>query len=250
MTLPDFEYDQTINVPLAAVDAEMAVYHQIMRDSGLMVSRVENIPNRLVVYVVTKFSLGQEYGDCGRLFIQFLDEKKTRLSFDVAAPDKFGAARFAVEGTLRLLGGLNPEKLKPDEFARGFSVLRNLRFQFLHEICDSILARLMVSEETSPALPLPEKASPIFGGGRPGLPDDEKLRRLALLMLEQRLKQKDPGLTRGEFVFSVQQKLKIPLEMHTLKNATQLRARAQKNAEQAILLRAENMAAEWQKQFE
>ena len=123
LTLPDFEYDQTINVPLAAVDAEMAVYHQIMRDSGLMVSRVENIPNRLVVYVVTKFSLGQEYGDCGRLFIQFLDEKKTRLSFDVAAPDKFGAARFAVEGTLRLLGGLNPEKLKPDEFARGFSVL-------------------------------------------------------------------------------------------------------------------------------
>ncbi len=250
MSLPDFAYDQIVNFPLAAVDAEMAVYHQLMRDSGLSVSRVENLPNRLVVYTVTKYSLMQEYGDCGRLFIQFLDDKKTRLSFDVAAPDKYGAARFAVDGNLRLLGGLNPEKLKPDEFARGFSVLRELRFQFLKEICASILTRLAVSADEAPAAPAPEKAAPSFGGGRPGLPEDERLRRLALLLLEQRLKQKDPGLTRGEFVFLVQQKLKIPLEVHTLKNAAQLLTRTQKNEEGVILSRAENMAAEWQKLFE
>ena len=251
LSLPTFAYEQILNVPMAAVDAEMAVFHQVNRGNGLSVNRVENIPDRLVVYVITMDALTQEYGDCGRLFIQFLDEKKTRLSFDVAVPDKYHAARFSVEGTLRLLGGPKPERLTPGEFARGSAVLSQLRFQVLKEICDTLQTHLAVSSPELPAtIPVPEKDLSKNLGGRPGLPEAEKLRRLALVLLEQRLKQADPGLTRGEFVFQVQQKLKIPLEMHTIKNAAKLLESAQENGEHDLLVLVENQAAEWQKEFE
>jgi hypothetical protein len=250
LSLPTFAYEQILNAPLAAVDAEMVLYHQVNRDNGLSVSRVENIPGRLVVYVVTKYALTQEYGDCGRLFIQFLDEKKTRLSFDLAAPDKAHAARFSVEGTLRMLGGPKPERLTPDEFARGSAILSQLRFQVLKEICDTLQTRLAPFALELPAnVPSPAKNLSPNKGGRPGLSEAERLRRLALVLLEQRLKQNDPGLTRGEFVFQVQQKLNLPLEMHTLKNAAKLLERARAHGETDLLAQAETQAAEWQRRF-
>ena len=250
MSLPNFAYEQILNVPLAAVDAEMAVYHQVNRGNGLSVSRVENIPGRLVVYMITLYALTQEYGDCGRLFIQFLDEKKTRLSFDLAVPDKDHAARFSVEGTSRMLGGPKPERLTPDEFTRGAAVLSQLRFQVLKEICDTLQTRLPVSALELPATTLsPEKDLSKNPGGRPGLPEAEKLRRLALMLLERRLKQADPGLTRGEFVVRVQDKLRLPVEVHTIKNSASLLARAQESGEHDLLSLAEKQAAEWQKHF-
>ena len=89
-------------------------------------------------------------------------------------------------------------------------------------------------------------ANPGMGGGRPSLSTEEKTRRLALLLLEERLKQKNPGYTRGEFVFQVQQKLQLPIDMNTIKNAVNLLARARKEHEQDVIAQAEALADQWQ----
>ena len=248
MSQPNFAYEQTLNVSFAPVDAEMALYVQLNRSTSLSVGRFEDLPGRLVIYNVYMYAAGQEYGDCGRIFIQYLEQHKTRLSIEVNAPDKYGAARFAAPGVLRLMGGLNPEKLSQEEFERGYSVLYDLRLVFLKEIILLVIARLPAPEPvSSPVRKAPTiKKSDQLPAGRPGLPVDEKLHRLALVLLESKLKQRDPGLTRGEFIFQVQEKLKIPLEIHTVKNAHNLLERARKNNEQDIIALAEKQAQEWQ----
>jgi len=250
LSLPTFDIDQVFNVPLAAVDAGLAVYFQRMRDTGLSRLRNENIPNRLVVYTVTLYAPEQEYGDCGHIYVQFIDDKKTRVSCEVAPPDKYGAARFAVDGTLRMMGGLNPEKLKQNEFERGSLVLRGLRLQVLSDICARALAHLVVPVEAPAAPAAPEKKPAENNAGRPGLFTEEKVHRLALVVLEKRLKRKDPGFTRGEFVFLVQQKLQLAVEMNTVKNAVSLLERAAKNGEEQLLAAAETLADHWQARLE
>ena len=236
LSLPKFDFDQTLTAPLAAVNAELAVYCKLNHDSGLS-SRLQDNTSGLTVHVIMLNAPGQEYGDCGRILIQFLTDQKTRLSFEVAAPYADDIARFMEQEhkNVRMpLSGRNPKKLTLAEFESGFSVLRNLRLQALRVICTAVIKRVEMP------------ANPGMGGGRPGLPTEEKIRRLALLLLEERLKQKNPGYTRGEFVFQVQQKLQLPIDMNTIKNAVNLLARARKEHEQDVIAQAEALADQWQ----
>ena len=236
LSLPKFDFDQTLNAPLAAVNAELAVYCKLNHDSGLS-SRLEDNTSGLIVHVITLNAPGQEYGDCGRIFIQFLTDQKTRLSFEVAAPYAADIARFMEQEhkNMRMpLSGRNPKKLTLAEFESGFSVLRNLRLQALKVICTAVIKRVEMP------------SNPGLGGGRPGLTTEEKIRRMALLLLEERLKQKNPGYTRGEFVFQVHQRLQLPIDMNTIKNAVNLLARARKEHEQDVIAQAEALADQWQ----
>jgi hypothetical protein len=245
LSLPTFHYQTTMNVSLGAIDAELALYHQLSRDSGETFARFENIPGRLVAYIVTIFTPEREYGESGRIFIQFLQENKTRLSFEVAEVDKYGAARFASDALMKMFGGLDPERLRPDEFERGASILFELRFKALKEICENIQSHLEPLAGPSPAepfVPFPEKVP----GGRPTLDEEVLVRRLALVLLERRMKKMDPGLSRNNFAEIVWRKLKLPVEAHTIKNTVSKLNEIERDGPQHLLEKAEKQADEWQ----
>jgi hypothetical protein len=245
LSLPTFHYQTTMNISLGAIDAELALYHQLSRDSGTTFSRFENIPGRLVAYIVSIFTPEREYGESGRIFIQFLEENKTRLSFEVAEVDKYGAARFASDALIKMFGGLDPERLRPDEFERGASILFELRFQALKEICENIQSRLEPLAGPSPAEPFvpPSEKAP---GGRPTLDEEELVRRLALVLLERRVKKRVPGLSRNNFAAIVWRKLKLPVEAHTIKNTVSKLKEIEREGPQHLLEKAEKQADEWQ----
>ena len=245
LSLPTFHYQTTINIPFGAVDAELALYHQLSRDSGTRFARFEHIPGRLVIYIVTIFTPDREYGESGRIFAQFLEDKITRLSFDVATVDKYGAARFASDPLVKMFGGLDPERLTPAEFERGASILFGLRFQALKEICENIQSRLEPLEEPSLSEPVAPPSERVLGG-RPTLDEEVLVSRLGLVLLERRMKKKDPGLYRDEFVYKVQKDLKILVESHTIKNTIPKLEAIMRDGPQHLLEQAEKLADEWQ----
>jgi hypothetical protein len=244
LLFPNFDHEFTLEAPLDAVDAALAVIHQLQRDRGLSVMRGDNIPGKLVVYVFTVYMPGQNLGDCGRVYLKYLDEKKTRMSIQVASPDDYHAARFVVNGKYNDSDQLNLEQFTQDDLNNGSHNLRTLRRQFLMELCDSVARRVAPAQD----MDLENHMEGEFGRenpGRPGLPQEEKLRRLALVVLERKLKQKDPGFTRAEFVYLVQKNLKMIVETHTIKNAARLYDQTINTEDQDLLSAVERKAQEW-----
>ncbi len=241
-------YKIDLNAPLSAVDAEIAHYCHQLSSSGLAFGRSEQITGTLIVYSIFDNSGWTKYGDCGRIFIKYLDHQTTRVQTEAQKPSQKDAANFASPTYLSNPNSAENELRSDDDLVRGYSTLLIHRTEFLQEICDTTSSRLANSSNTSNSTSsIPEKKLPESKGGRPGLADKDKIERIALAKLERRLKYKNPGLTRGEFVVWIREKLGFTMiASHTIKNAVKLLERAQENDEQNVLLEAEALADKWQ----
>lgn len=251
MFYPPFDFEQIVEASLAALDAEMSAQAFIQRANRLWLGRQELTPGLLVGYRVSDENGWTKYGECGWIVLQHLDSHRTLMSFKVTAPTAEDREIYLSIRSTPMpenLSGMSVEQIKAWQVYHVQDELYQKRKTFLQNLCASISEKVTKLVQPGPTLSQPKAGSnlPVRSGGRPGLPDDEKLRRLALVILERKLKQIDPGLTHGEFAFQVQQKLKIPLEEHTIRNAAKLLERAQKNQEHELLSQAESLAAKWQ----
>jgi len=241
-----------VEASLETLDAEMSACAVLWRQQGPTLNRSEITPQRLIGYRVFSDYGTNLLGECGWINLQYLEPNRASLWFQVAVPAADDYDRYAryyqFSGPLNAYE-LSAEELRAHRKAQLDEYLRLNRHRLLSEICEHVLRRLPKPDLFQTSETGSDSQSAQHKGGRPGLPEAEKLCRLALVLLEQRLKQNDPGLTRGEFVFQVQQKLNLPLEMHTLKNAAKLLERSRADGETDLLALAENQAAEWQKRF-
>lgn len=247
------DYEETLELAFESVDAEITRQAFLVRDQRLWVNRQEFNASNLIGFQVFDENGWTLLGECGWIFVQYTGLNQTRISFKVLQPSGEDIEKYCSANSALLLDdlyGLSADQIRTLQKTQAFEKLIAGRQKMLRSFYTPISAKLMEQAQSLAKALQPEPGSHTISSGRPGLSNDELLRRLALVLLEKRLKQKDPGLTRGEFVFLVQQKLKIPLEMHTIKNAAKLLAHAQKNDEQTVLSMAEKMAVEWQKQFE
>lgn len=248
MLFPSIHYEKTLKVPLGSVDAELAMMHELNHQAGMILNRAELVPGRLVSYVLIVQREQEEYGECGRIFIQYLGEAITRISFEVSHQDFFPADHFTRNKHLALLGGINPDQLSKDQLIERNHLLFDLRYRALAEVCETVRMRL---EDLDPLIVIPAQVStPRLPSGRPSLPDEELIRRLALVILEKRLKASDPGLTRKEFVFKVHTALKYLITPSTLKNAAHTFGELERQQDEHLLPRAARLADTWQSSLE
>lgn len=252
MSLPEKSFLAVVDASLEVLDAEMSACAFLWRLTGPSLNRQEITPQRLIGYRVFSDYGNNLLGECGWLNLQYLDPNRASLWFQVTAPSDDDYDRYAQHYQFSLPLNVyewSADAIRAHRKQQLDQLLSSNRHRLLVEICMSVLSRLPKPDLTATTSAQIDTKSSRLKGGRPGLPDDEKLRRLALVMLEKKLKQIDPGLTHGEFAFQVQQKLKIPLEEHTIRNAAKLLERAQKNDEQQLLSQAEALVAEWQSRF-
>lgn len=252
MFFPEIDYQVFVETSLETLDAEMSACAVLWRQKGPMLNRNEITPQRLIGYRVFSDYGTNLLGECGWINVQYVESKRTQLWFQITAPSDDDYENYVRYYQFSLPANayeLSAEELRAHRKTQLDGYLRLNRHRLLSEICEHVLRRLP-KPELFPAPEISQDAKPSqHKGGRPGLLESEKLRRLALMLLERRLKQADPGLTRGEFVIRVQEKLRLPVEVHTIKNSASLLARAQENGEDDLLALAENQAAEWQKHF-
>jgi len=251
---PPYDFEQIVNAPLATLDAEMSAQAFLQRANRLWLGRQELTPGLLVGYRVSDENGWTKYGECGWIFLQHLDSHRTLMLFKVTTPIEEDRKIYLSIRPMPMpenLTGKSVEEIKVWQEYHVQDELYQQRKMYLLKLCVALSEKVTKLMLSGPTITQPQagSGSSVRSGGRPGLPTDEKLRRLALVMLEKKLKQIDPGLTHGEFAFQVQQKLKIPLEEHTIRNAAKLLERAQKNDEQQLLSQAEALVAEWQSRF-
>jgi len=247
------DFEETVNLAFEAVDAEITKQAFLARDKLLIVSRQELNASNLIGFRVLDENGWTLLGECGWIFVQYISVSQTHISFKAVQPSLEDIEKYFSRNSMFLLDNLfelSVEQIRALQHTKAFEKLIAGRREMLRSFYAPISARLVGQAQSLVKASQPEPESHPISGGRPGLANDELIRRLALVLLERRLKQKDPGLTRGEFVVQAQQKLKIPLESHTIKNAAKLLTRVQKNEEQTVLAMAEEMAANWQKKFE
>jgi len=248
-----FDFEICLEASFAAVDAEVSAQAFVSRDSGVSMGREEIVPDRVVGYRIISEQGATQCGVCGWIIVQYVEATRTLLAFKVALPGDSDFTSYASFYSIPVPGNtyeLSIEELVAIQKIRFSEMLAATRQRILREVCELVSRRFTnVGRPVAPSLS-PKSNRPKKAGGRPGLPDDEMVRRLALVLLERRLKQKDPGFTRGEFVFRIHQKLEFPVEMHTIKNAAKLLEQAQKDDQQHMLSQAETLAMDWQQQLE
>lgn len=248
-----FDFEMHVEASLATVDAEMSAQAFLRRDHHLWIGRQEITPGLLIGYRVFHESGLGNYGECGWILLQHVDAGRTLFSFKTMEPAAGDIELYSETRPISLPDNTHELSVETILSCHKVKMVEELylnRKRVLHEIATQLSGRLAIIAQPVVSTHRMESSRSKKAGGRPGLSEEEMIRRLALVFLERQLKRKDPGFTRGEFVFQVQQKLEMPVETHTVKNATKLLDQAQKDELQHVLSQAETLAAEWQKQFE
>lgn len=240
-----YAFEKLLDASLTALDAELAAYGLAHRQNRWWVSRVEMVPGNLVYYRVSSEDGWHLYGECGYIVLQYHDSQKTILGYQVFVPtddDLFvymKACLFPVPDDKTAL------KTDPVLLHDWRTKLQENRKKFLQQICDTVTDNI-----NSRVRPEHTDDSGALKLGRPYLPEDSRIIRIALFLLENMLKKKDPGLRRMEFVALATDKLNIPVESNMVKNARSLYDKAKKQGDLKLLTQAEARASKWLERFE
>jgi hypothetical protein len=235
-----------LRAKFAAVDAELAIICQ--RKRNLSYRRSEQIPGSLVIYSMCDISGWTNYGDCGQIVLQFLDDGKTCLSVKVTPPNKSDAALFAPRGSGwgQFLTNSEREKyLNDSELSLGYITLFNHRLEFLNSIC--ITVSTMVSEQLQPDAnnKLEQKNTSSRKRRTHGHSVGERIDRIALLLLEKKIKEENFYISHKSAVARIQTIFEFPIEEYTIRNARKYFLEAQSDYDEQTLSQAEKKAEEW-----
>jgi hypothetical protein len=232
------EHMLNVSFPLAAIDAALKL---ICRDTqGILHFRMDEIPNKLIVYRISQNYPPVHLGDCGGIRLQFLTELHTRLSIEVEACNEEMGVRFG----------------KPPEYSHSFSpqvvvkLIANDGIQKIEKMRKEILVNLcnQVIDDLTMYQPFRErgyKSLQTRQGGRPPLSREETIFRMALGLIEEHLKQADKNAKRGEVVILAIEKLNIPAKIGDVKDGAVRLGRARQMGEKNLLQSAQEQFQSW-----
>jgi hypothetical protein len=183
------EHVMNVAFPLAAVDAAMKL---ACRDTkGLSHYRHEEIPDRLIVYHINQQDPPAGIGTCGGIRIQYLTDQHTKLSVEVeSCSEDLGISYGVVPEHAHLFSS---DDLQTAIQGSGVRRVESYRKQILTDLCNQAIFDLTTNQ------PL-DTLSPARSGGRPHVSRKDVVLRVALAMLEKKLKDKDKGMKRGEVI--------------------------------------------------
>jgi hypothetical protein len=220
-----------IDFSLDTVDAAMKL---VCRDwPNLWHTRLDELAGKLIVYRIADESRTHCLGDCGEIRLQFHAPAQVRLSIvidpcteeDVFRYYAYKHSRAAVRIALA---------------ERGAGIQKE-REVFLAGLCERLLENMAV-----PTLPFVDSPRPTASqAGKPALPLEEAILRIALALLEKYLKEQDAGMTRGEVVILAREKLGILTTINNVKDGRQRLGDAEWNKDEELLAGAQDQVQAW-----
>jgi hypothetical protein len=160
------------DIPIDALDAAFMLHcHD---NASIYTSRREEIPGKLIIYSITGAKKASQNKLIGDVRFQFVSSDRTRISFDT------------------------PKSFPP---TWDFENWVDQDYEYLKRLCMTVSSDLKhshSSNKTNSRSNLP---------GKPSLSQDDLIFRIALALLEEYLKKKDKGMTRGEVVVIANERL-------------------------------------------
>ena len=178
-----------INTNLGAVDSSLTLHCDGKFQDGLSCGRREQIKNKLVTYTIFDNSGWTNYGDCGRIHIQYLEDHKTRLLIDENKPTEKDLTTYIRRITFHPSEQGNAEEKKSQAYER----LIAGRINFLQDICLALANQLQgtaLQPNKTPTDREKNKKAQV-SIGRPLLKKEQAIDRLAVTYLIEMLQAED-----------------------------------------------------------
>lgn len=232
------EHMLNVSFPLAAVDAALKL---VCRDTqGIWHFRMDEIPNKLIVYRISQNYPPVHLGDCGGIRLQFLTELHTRLSIEVEACSEEMGVRFGKPP--EYCHSFSPQVVEKLMANDGIQLIEKMRKEILINLCNRVIDDLTMYQ------PFREQGYKLLQerqGGRPPLSREETVFRMALGLIEEHLKLVDKNAKRGEVVILAVEKLNVPVEIGDIKDGMARLARARAMGDQELLQSAQDQFQSW-----
>jgi hypothetical protein len=201
------------NHPIDALDATFML--NCHDNASIYTFRREEIPGKLIIYKISGATIATQNMLIGEVRFQFISSNQTHISiYTPLSSDQSW-----------------------DSFTRGV----NENFKYLKRLCMAMLEdltplHLQKRNETSAKIDHP---------GKPALSEDEVIYRLALAQLEEHLKEKDKGMTRGEVVVIAKERLNRIIKSTEIKDGKQRLDNARWRKDNMLLDAAQEQLNDW-----
>jgi hypothetical protein len=198
------------DIPIDALDAAfMLACHD---NASIYTSRREEIPGKLIIYSITGAKKASQNKLIGDVRFQFVSSDRTRISFDTP---------------------------KPFPPTWDFENWVDQDYEYLKRICMTVIGDLKhsySSNKINSRSNLP---------GKPSLPQDDLIFRIASALLEEYLKKKDKGMTRGEVVVIANERLNHITTTTEIKDGKRRLGDASWKNDQALIDSAQEQLDAW-----
>jgi hypothetical protein len=199
------------DIPIDALDAAFMLHcHD---NASIYTSRREEIPGKLIIYSITGAKKASQNKLIGEVRFQFVSSDRSRISFET-----------------------------PQPFPPTWESLENWvdqDYEYLKRICMTVIGDLKHSHSSN------KINSRSNLPGKPSLPQDDLIFRIASALLEEYLKKKDKGMTRGEVVVIAYERLNHITTTTEIKDGKRRLGDANHNKDQALLDSAQEQLDIW-----
>jgi len=198
------------NFPLDVLDATFMLH---CHDNKFIYTfRREEIPGKLIIYKISGATIGTQNKFIGEVRFQFISDDQTRISYNT------------------------PRSLSPTWDIENWV---DQDRQYLQQLCKSAISDLALLHSNGKT----KRRS--YQHGKLPLSQDETIRRIAAALLEEDLKKKDKGMTRGEVVVIAQERLSVILKDTEIKDGKKRLDRARHKKNQILLDFAQELLNSW-----